>query len=164
MVPIVTLVPSKNRNLRPPPPEQQIIRWWGARQCKAAYVLRSLLLRHLQGTQSQRLCPQNQLVRTSTCFLAIISAVDQSTKGGNRRPSARKTSHEQFRVLIESSVRVNFAWHASKYKSTKQQPTSSVLLTIFFEPQFEPILLGRFYSFSFDFSQSFGLVATRYAQ
>ena len=46
------------------PPEQQILRWWETRQCKAiSCVLCSSLFQQLWRTVSQRQRPQNQLLR-----------------------------------------------------------------------------------------------------
>ena len=41
---------------RPPPPEQQILKCWGASQCKAACALCNLLFQQLWGTKLQRVC------------------------------------------------------------------------------------------------------------
>ena len=39
----------KNRKDQMPPPEQQTLRWWGPRQCKATFVLRNLPFQQLRG-------------------------------------------------------------------------------------------------------------------
>ena len=51
------------KQARRPQPEQQILRWWGVSQRKATSVLCHLLFQPLQQTQTQRKCPENQLLR-----------------------------------------------------------------------------------------------------